>query len=77
MSIEELRASSANVLTVAQAVTALAALDGEKLDERTVRRACEDGQLPSIRVGRRILIPRLPLIALLEGSLPALVVREH
>ncbi len=73
MSIEELRASSANVLTVAQAVTALAALDGEKLDERTVRRACEDGQLPSIRVGRRILIPRLPLIALLEGSLPPLV----
>lgn len=72
MSIDELRASGANVLTIAQTVAVLAALDGEQLDERTVRRACEDGQLPSIRVGRRILVPRLPLIALLEGSPPAL-----
>jgi excisionase family DNA binding protein len=37
------------------------------LDERTVRRAAADGQLPCIHVGRRLLIPRLPLIALLGG----------
>lgn len=38
------------------------------VDPRTVTRAIEDGQLPSIRLGRRVLIPRAPLLAKLEGS---------
>ncbi|GAA2850295.1 hypothetical protein GCM10010472_04190 [Pseudonocardia halophobica] len=41
------------------------------LDPRTVSRAIEDGQLPSIKVGRRILIPRLPLLQMLEGGAAA------
>jgi excisionase family DNA binding protein len=35
------------------------------VDPRTVTRAIEDGQLPSVRLGRRVLIPRLPLLELL------------
>jgi excisionase family DNA binding protein len=37
-----------------------------EVDARTVSRACADGQLPAVHVGRRTLIPREPLIALLE-----------
>lgn len=39
-----------------------------ELDVRTVARGCADGQLPSIRVGRRTLVPREPLIALLRAG---------
>jgi len=49
--------------TATLTVTEVAALLG--LDARTVSRACQDGQLPSLRVGRRLLVPRLPLLALL------------
>lgn len=38
------------------------------VDPRTVTSAVESGQLPSLRVGRRVLIPRVPLLALLEGE---------
>ena len=41
------------------------------VDRRTVARAVTDGQLPSIRVGRRVLIPAAPLLAQLEGSATA------
>jgi excisionase family DNA binding protein len=40
------------------------------IDERTVRRACEDGQLPCLHVGRRLLIPTEPLRALLCPNTP-------
>lgn len=36
------------------------------IDQRTVTRAIEDGQLPSIRIGRRVLIPTAQLLALLD-----------
>ena len=36
-----------------------------------VQQAVRDGSLPSVRVGRRILIPRLRLEAWLAGSGPA------
>jgi excisionase family DNA binding protein len=68
--LDELRMSPAAVLTVAQAADVLADLDGQKLDERTIRRACEDGQIAHVRVGRRILIARLPLLELLGVSPP-------
>lgn len=35
------------------------------VDRRTVAAACADGSLPSVRVGRRILIPHAPLAELL------------
>lgn len=38
------------------------------LDERSVRRAIQDGDLPGIKVGRRILVPVPRLLALIEGS---------
>lgn len=59
VTLDELRASPKAALTV----TEVAALLG--LDQRTVRRACEDGQLPALYAGRRILIPRERLLPLL------------
>jgi excisionase family DNA binding protein len=35
------------------------------VDSRTVTRAIESGELPSLQMGRRVLIPRLPLLRLL------------
>ena len=46
-------------MTVAQA----AAVFG--VDVRTVTRAIDNGELPALRLGRRVLIPRLPLLAAL------------
>ena len=59
MDLEELRISRAAVVTVAQA----AAVFG--VDVRTVARAIENGELPALRLGRRVLITRLPLLAAL------------
>ena len=59
-----LRASTRATLTVAEVAELL------EVDVRTVSRAARDGQLPSIEVGRRILIPREPLLALLTGGQP-------
>ena len=33
------------------------------VDARTVDRAIEDGTIPAIRLGRRVLIPRRPFLA--------------
>jgi excisionase family DNA binding protein len=57
--LEELRISRAAVVTVAQTAAVLG------VDVRTVTRAIENGELPALRLGRRILIPRLPLLAAL------------
>ena len=59
MDLEELRISRAAVVTVAQA----AAVFG--VDVRTVARAIENGELPSLRLSRRGIITRLPLLAAL------------
>jgi hypothetical protein len=37
------------------------------VDERIVRRGCEDGQIPSIRVGRRLLVVREKSLAMLTA----------
>jgi hypothetical protein len=70
MTLDELRSSKAAVLTVVQTADVLADLTGKRPDERTVRRACEEGQIQCVRLGRRILIPRLPLLELLGASPP-------
>lgn len=49
-------------------VTAVAGL--LHLDERTVRHACAEGDLPCLKVGRRLLIPTEPLRALLCPNTP-------
>ncbi len=51
--------SRAAVVTVAQAASVLG------VDVRTVTRAIVKGELPALRLGRRVLIPRLPLLAAL------------
>ena len=56
-----LRSSTAATVTRADVAVLL------DVDERTVTRAVDAGQLPSLRIGRRVLIPRMPLLALLEG----------
>lgn len=38
------------------------------VDPRTVTNAVQRGDLPSIKVGRRVLIPRLPLLAMLGAA---------
>ena len=59
MNLEELRMSRAAVVTVAQAASVFG------VDVRTVTRAIVNGELPALRLGRRVLIPRLPLLAAL------------
>jgi excisionase family DNA binding protein len=60
--LEDLRASRAAVVTIAQAAAILG------VDARTVSRAIQNGELPALRLGRRLLIPRVPLLACLGAS---------
>lgn len=62
MDLEDLRASRSAVVTIAQAATVLG------IDVRTVSRAIRNGELPALRLGRRVLIPRLALLACLGAS---------
>jgi excisionase family DNA binding protein len=57
--LDELRTSRAAVVTVAQTASVFG------VDVRTVTRAIENGELPVVRLGRRVLVPRLPLLAAL------------
>jgi excisionase family DNA binding protein len=57
--LQELRVSRSAVVTVAEAASVLG------VDVRTVSRAIENGELPALRLGRRVLVPRLPLLAAL------------
>jgi len=59
MTLDKLRSSPRAVITVTEAAALL------ECDERTVRRACEAGQLPAVYVGSRILIARERLLPLL------------
>jgi excisionase family DNA binding protein len=59
VNLDDLRASRSAVVTVAQAASVFG------VDVRTVTRAIENGELPALRLGRRVLIPRLPLLACL------------
>jgi excisionase family DNA binding protein len=60
--LDELRASRSAVVTIADVATVLG------IDARTVSRAVQNGELPALRVGRRILIPRLLLLACLGAA---------
>jgi excisionase family DNA binding protein len=60
--IEWLRTTKAATITRAEAAELLG------VDQRTITRAVADGQIPSLQVGRRVLIPRIPLLARLEGT---------
>lgn len=64
MNLNDLKASQSAVVTVAQTASVLG------IDVRTVTRAIENGELPALRLGRRVLIPRLPLLACLGANEP-------
>lgn len=65
MNLDDAIASRAAAFTRTQVAALL------DVDERTVTRAIDEGQLPAIRLGRRVLVPRLPLLALLGASADA------
>ncbi len=71
MDLEELRISRAAVVTVAQAASVFG------VDVRTVARAIENGELPAVRLGRRVLIPRLPLLTVLGVTSGDAVAEGH
>jgi excisionase family DNA binding protein len=62
MDLRELRESTAATVPMS------AVADLFDVDVRTVSRAVADGAIPSIRLGRRVLIPREPLLALLSAD---------
>lgn len=55
-------AAEAKVMTVAEAAAAL------RLSRNATYAAIAAGELPSLRVGRRILVPRAALYRLLNGA---------
>lgn len=57
----ELRQSDAAALTASE----VASLFG--VDARTISSAVANGELPSVRIGRRLFIPREPLLAMLTA----------
>lgn len=61
MKLDELRASDRAVITITEAAAVL------EVDERTVRRACTDGQIAHVRVGARILVLRQQFVDMLDG----------
>jgi excisionase family DNA binding protein len=69
--IDELRISRAAVVTVAQAASVFG------VDVRTVTRAIENGELPALRLGRRVLIPRLPLLVVLGVRVEDALTQAH
>lgn len=62
MTLDELKSSSRAAVSMAE----VADLLGK--DPRTISRAVRAGELPAITLGRSVLIPRLPLLAMLTGS---------
>lgn len=57
-----LQNSTAATITVADTAEVMG------VDPRTVGRGIDEGAIPAVKVGRRVLIPRLRLLAILTGS---------
>ncbi|WLP89948.1 helix-turn-helix domain-containing protein [Gordonia sp. NB41Y] len=62
LDLDWLRTSSLAAITITQAAQVLG------VDKRTASHAIREGTLPSISVGRRIVVPRLLLLAMLGAS---------
>lgn len=60
--LADVRKSKKAALAIAEVARLL------ELDPRTVSAAAAAGDIPSVRVGRRVLIPREPLLSLLDGT---------
>lgn len=62
MTLAQARRSENAVLTRTEIAAIL------NVDARTVTRGIAAGEIPSIRLGRRVLVPREPFIALMTGD---------
>ena len=60
MTIEDLRASKSATISRREAADAL------DIDPRTVTAGIKEGTIPSLKVGRRVLIPREKFLALFD-----------
>ncbi len=59
MSIDSLRTSGKAVISIAETAQLL------ECDPRTVNKGIGEGRIPSIPIGRRLLVPVIPLLRLL------------
>lgn len=62
LTLEEARSSELAALTITEAARLM------RVDPRTVSAAAAAGEIPSVRMGRRLLIPREAFLALLDGA---------
>ncbi|MGX4711107.1 helix-turn-helix domain-containing protein [Rhodococcus ruber] len=62
MSLDDVRAMSVAALTQVQVAQVLG------VDRRTVSRAIEEGTVPAVKFGRRVLIPREPFLEMFSGQ---------
>ncbi|MGO2746739.1 helix-turn-helix domain-containing protein [Microbacterium sp.] len=62
MSLEDLRASKSAAITRQEAADALG------IDPRTVTEGIRQGNIPSLTIGRRVLIPREKFLALFDAA---------
>ena len=62
--LDELRASRRATITRAETARSL------DVDKRTLDKALDAGEIPHLRVGRRIVVPREKLLALLTNDVP-------
>lgn len=77
MNLDELLTTDRAVITVTETARLL------ELDERTVHRGIADGDIPAVKVGRRVLVPVRRLLPLLtdvptsENSEPGALTPGH
>jgi len=62
VTLDDLRASRSAVVTRAEAAAALGA------DPRTIAASNENGAIPSVRLGRRVVIPREKFLRLFDAD---------
>lgn len=62
ITLDEVRASRSAVITRTEAAAALG------VDPRTITTSIENGSIPSVKLGRRVVIPRERFIRLIDGD---------
>ncbi|GAA2187490.1 hypothetical protein GCM10009786_12650 [Leucobacter alluvii] len=62
VTLDDLRASRSAVVTRAEAAAALG------VDPRTITASIENGAIPSVRLGRRVVIPREKFLRLFDAD---------
>jgi len=65
--LDDLRASRSAVITRAEAAAALG------VDPRTITASIESGSIPSVKLGRRVVIPREKFLRIFDDDAPSTV----